>query len=83
MNGLGSGDLLAMAELELAERRRRASRERLIHIQGDGRQAGLTVRVVQALGRGLIRVGERLQGSSLKSDLTAEKELRLDRVPAS
>ncbi len=82
MNGLGSGDLLVLAELELAERRRRASRDRLVHDLGR-RQAGPVSSLVQAVGRGLIRVGVRLQGSSPAGDLTTEKELRFDRVPAS
>lgn len=82
MNGLGSGDLLVLAELELAERRRRASRDRLVR-DLSSRQAGLALSLVQAVGRGLIRAGERLQGSSLAGDLTAENGPRLDRVPAS
>jgi len=82
MYGWGSGELWDLAEFEMAQRRQEASRYRLMRDYGC-RQAGLLPSLTQAIGRGLIRVGERLQGTSLVDELAAEKNLRLDRVPAS
>ncbi|HLM22116.1 MAG TPA: hypothetical protein VK390_11405 [Propionibacteriaceae bacterium] len=82
MNGLGGGDLLVLAELELAERRRRARHQHLVDVHGR-RQPGVVPGVARAVGRGLVRVGARLERIGLADEAVADSRAQLDTVPAS
>lgn len=82
MYGFGGGDLWMLAELEVADRRTRARQERLMHIYGR-RQPGIVPGVIRAVGRGLVRVGARLERMGVAEEVVVEPRAHLDTVPAS
>lgn len=76
MHGLGHHDLWLLAELELAARRERADRVRLVRVYGR-RQPGLMPVVAQSVGRGLVRLGARLERVGASRERATEPTLRL------
>ncbi len=76
MNGLGQHDLWRMAELELATRRAEADHQRLVRQVHEARPGSGRL-AIALIGRGLVRLGERLERASGTRRMRPDSELRL------
>ncbi len=82
MNGLGQHDLWRMAELELATRRAEADHQRLLRHVHEARPGSARL-AVGVFGRGLVRLGERLERASGTRRMRPDGALRLGTPTAS